>query len=223
VAILVVLVILNVLAVKHRERLMTYIKQVFKKDPVWGTSIYLVLGVLTTLFLVPITPFNILAIYLYSPWNAYFVAMLMHVISAAAAFYITKEYKPKVLADKLHEYELFKLLENGKDISTTEWLTLVTLTRLSPNFPFALVSYMWGFTNVPFSVFIIGTVLGATLPLLLELYVIYNVGEVIEGHHGKTIIGGIVLTVLITLTIRYIVDRIIEEKKKKLKDNKIVN
>lgn len=197
---------------RYRKELMTFIKDVFEKDRRLGTLLYLGMTTLGTVLLSPITPFNILAVLVYTPFNAFLISLLGHVLGASLAFFISREYAPHFIKNKLDDLKVFKLLSKKSNLSTKEWTELVALTRVSPNFPYAPISYLWGFTEVPFTDFLVGTTIGTIPYLVLELYLIYQAGDVLTGKYNYHVVIGIVVTIFVTYLLDRYVRKLLKEK-----------
>lgn len=202
----VVTVLINGLLYKYKEGLNMNIQKVFKKDKRLGTALFVLFSSGITLFLAPTTPFNIIALYLYKPLEALAVVVLFHLISGITAFYLARKYQPESLKKRLKKNKIYNLLSDNDDISFYDWTALCSLSRLSMSFPFSVISYMWGFTKIPFEAYLIGTTIGAIIPILLELYLLYNVGELIEGKGKKHIF----ISIIFTLGTIYAMDRIMK-------------
>lgn len=197
---------------KYRREGMNFIKNVFEKDRKLGTLLLIMITTVGTVFLTPMTPYNILAAYLYSPLYAFLVCLISHAVAASACFFISRKYAPKFIKDKLNDLKLFKLLSKKDNLTSRQWIELTTLTRASPNFPYAPISYLWGFTNISFTDFLIGTVIGTIPYLVLELYLIYSAGDLITGKYNYHVIIGIVVTIVISYIIDRYVNKLLKEK-----------
>lgn len=186
-------IVVGILLYKENKQIQNLITVIFKTNKYLGTALYLILGSVLTLFFVPITPFNALALYLYSTPMAFLISLIMHLISASVEFFIARHYTPKFIKSKLDEIDLLKKLMTMKNLSTRKWIELSTLTRASPNFPYALVSYMWGMTEIPYQYFLLGTILGCLPYLSMELFMLKSAGKIITGEdpwHQIVMIGG---------------------------------
>ncbi len=208
---------LGVSAFKYKKVLLHFIEIVFKKNVILGTFLFLILCTMSSLLLIPITPFNILALYLYNPIPAFMMAMLAHIITALVGYYIAKQFEPNIIKDKLNKFSFFDLVSKKNNLTREEWLELSILTRVSPNFPFALISYLWGFTAIPIPEYLIGVVVGTIPYLLVEMYIIYSAGRFIKGERNYTIIMSVIVTLLLSYGIDRFVDHLIKEKEKKHK------
>jgi len=219
--VVVVIVLINAFLYNHRKSLNQTVHRVFKKDKAQGTLLFIIISSVVTLFLAPTTPFNILALYLYEPVRAFIIVMIFHLISGVIAFYIARSYEPEALKRRLEDIEIYKLLTSKENLSFLEWTLLCFLTRASMNFPFSVLSYAWGFTKIPFEAYLIGTLGGVIIPVLLELYLLHNMGEMLEGKGTKHI----VISILITVITIYVMARIIDshlKKQKHLHPNKLI-
>jgi uncharacterized membrane protein YdjX (TVP38/TMEM64 family) len=202
---------------KYNKQIVKIIEIVFKRNHILGTFLFILISTVSGLFLAPVTPFNILAIYLYPPVMAFTISMVAHVTSALANFYIARHFEPKIIRDKLDKISFFKLASKKSNLSANEWLELSILTRVSPNFPYAVISYLWGFTKIPVEQFLIGTIIGTIPYLVLEMYVIHGAKRFITGERNYFVVGSIVVTLLISYGIDKFVQHLIDKKEQEEK------
>lgn len=236
--IIIIVLIIGVIFNYNKHIFKKLIVSSFNKNKIIGSALFIVLSTIAILLLMPVTPFNIIALYLYNPIPAILMAILAHITSAVACFYVSKYYQPQFLEYEFEKFEIYDLLKSGnstqsdklkvdtqpksqsqsKDtITTTDWFILVVLTRLSPNFPYGLISYMWGTTNIPISIYLIGTILGCIPFLIIELYLLYNAGQVIAGNSNLFIFISIIVTFGISYSLELYSNYLIEQHKQKLK------
>ena len=103
----------------------------------------------------------------------------------------------------------------GNYIQKKEWLELTTLSRLPPNYPYHLVSYFWGITDVNILIFIIGSIIGILPGLSLETYIGYkfsDIKNIFKSNHSIIISTiCIIVTIIITLWIGYKAEKILNK------------
>lgn len=205
-------IIVGIFIYKENKHIQNLITIIFKNNKYLGTIFYLIVGTILTMFFLPITPFNALALYLYPTPIAFLITLIMHLISASVEFFISRHYTPTFIKSKLDEVDLLKKLMTMKGLSPSKWLELSTLTRASPNFPYALVSYMWGMTEIPYYYFILGTFFGCLPYLFMELFMLKSAGKIITGEdpwHQIMMIG-------VTLFLSFALGKYIEHVIKKV-------
>jgi len=170
------------------------------------TAVYAV----ALLFMLPGTPFNLAAGFLFKIWLGSAVALIGVIVGAMIAFFLGRfilrdwavsqmKTKPKLRAlDKAVERHGFKL---------------IFLTRLSPILPFPLLNYLFGVTNVTTLNYFISTTLGI-IPLTVAYCwiggALKDLNDVWSGNNSnltETIIwlvaaiGGTLLVVIVTVII----------------------
>ena len=203
----------------YKDKLTSLIKRVFEKDRIKGSILYVAITSIAITLFAPITPFNVLAMYIYKPPVAFGMSLIAHIIGASLQFYISRKLEPTFLKKEMDKNEVFKLLsskEQSKDISGGDWILLSVLTRASPSFPYAMVSYLWGFTKISYINFIVGTILGCIPYLLGELYIIYNATHLLErkGNYKFTILA-IIVTIALIFVIEEVIKKILDTVKVK--------
>lgn len=206
------LLVFFIILIKHNKHILKLIETIFHKNKLHGSILYLFFTTLCTAFLIPITPFNALALYLYSPINGFLMSLLAHIVSGLFEFYIARFYAPQIIKERLEDNHILKSLIE-KDFSQREWIELSTLLRLSPNFPYAFISYFLGFTKIPVSEFLIGSVLGCFPYLGMELYMLYNAGQVFIGKGRKSAIFMISATFIFSILLGKYVETIVSNYK----------
>jgi uncharacterized membrane protein YdjX (TVP38/TMEM64 family) len=208
--------VVGFLIFRYKKYVLNIVKKVFQQNRLWGSILYILVTTIATMLFAPVTPFNMLAMYLWPPWEAFLMSLAAHVFSASVEFYIARTFEPDFLQKSLAKSEIFQFMSASENLTSWQWLELATLTRASPNFPYALISYLWGFTKIPYLEFVIGTTVGCIPYLLAELYLIYSAGEIITGNYSTHVLVGIVVTIVMTFYIEHKIKGMLKERKKQL-------
>ncbi len=113
----------------------------------WGPIVFVAIYVGATLFLLPGTPFTLLAAFLFGNlWG--FLTMMAATISAATLAFLMARYLARDIAarqlNQVRTINRFKRL-----IEDNHWFA-IPFIRLMPIFPFAINNYALGLTNISF-------------------------------------------------------------------------
>lgn len=129
---------------------------------VWGPiGIVLVIAVLIIAVPVPTIPFDIAAGIGYGALLGSVYVLLGHLIGAAVAFLLAQRFGRPVLLRVVPR----KALASVDAIASQLGVRLLVLMRLLPLFDFKVVSYASGLTEMRLRDYMLGTLLGITLPV----------------------------------------------------------
>lgn len=173
---------------RYSDDLKQSIIKVFNHNPLRGTILYLLFATVGTALFVPVTLFNTIALVLYTPFTAFWFALLAHGLGGGLIFFLTRQYLPENIKNMIRHTKipLLKQLLNLHGLSNKDWMKLSILTRVAPNFPFALVNYMWGMTDIPVWTNMSGILIGCIPYLILELFMLLHVGKLVTHSHTST-------------------------------------
>lgn len=196
-----------------------YIIKINNKNKILGMYIFGFCVALVSLAIFPVSPFNFLSVYLYPTYiESLFVSYLWHILSALFGFVIIRYYKPKLLINTLDKVpELKELLTNNK-ISKSDYITLGILTRIAPSFPYGLVNYFWGLSEIPFSTYLISTIIGITPFILVETWIFTNTKLALS--HSNSNKSKLLFVIISTILILYLIDIKIKQIVKKINNKK---
>lgn len=193
----------------------SYFKNLEKKNNIKGNVIYVFFVILVNLIFQESTIPNVTSGYIYGLKIGGLLTLIGCVLSSIVTFCIGKYILKDSILDELKKYKWFENVYKKQDkLKTIDWFKLVYLTRSAPNYPFHIISYMWGITNVNIFTYILGTTLG-TLPItFFETYIGTKLKKPKEIFHANNIK---ILTafIIISISITYI----IEKQLKKISDN----
>eukprot|EP00727_Mastigamoeba_balamuthi_P012898 m51a1_g8230 hypothetical protein (1319) ;mRNA; f:40945-49548 len=138
-------------------------------DAPWytGSTLFVLCYVLTVLLMLPATPLNLAAGFIYEIWLGSAVSVVGISLGALAAFVLGRTLMREWAARRMRESPMLRALDRA--VSSQGFL-IVFLLRLAPVVPFAICCYALGATNVPFGVYAVASVLGLFIPTVAYCY-----------------------------------------------------
>eukprot|EP00009_Paramoeba_aestuarina_P010470 CAMPEP_0201539640 /NCGR_PEP_ID=MMETSP0161_2-20130828/70516_1 /ASSEMBLY_ACC=CAM_ASM_000251 /TAXON_ID=180227 /ORGANISM="Neoparamoeba aestuarina, Strain SoJaBio B1-5/56/2" /LENGTH=324 /DNA_ID=CAMNT_0047947051 /DNA_START=1 /DNA_END=977 /DNA_ORIENTATION=- len=144
----------------------------------------------SVIFLVPGTPFNLAAGFLFGTWLGAPVALFGAMCGGVASFLLGRTLAREWAEKAAKQHNRFRAIDlaiqkNGFNI--------VFLMRLSPLLPFPLVSYIFGISQVNFSDYVLGSIAGLIPVAIMESMIGAEMktltAAVTASHsHGSTLI-----------------------------------
>ena len=196
-----------------------YFKEISNRG-VYGKLIYIFFVVIMNLVFMNSTLPNLISGYIFGFYKGVLFTLTGCIISGIISFYLSRDVLKNYIykfTSKYKELDLIKKDENK--FTNKDWFELVVLSRLPPTYPFHIISYFWGITNINILLFIIGSTIGILPAISLETYIGYtikNIHNIFKSNISLTYtIGIIVFTILITMYIGYKSKKIIDNKTKK--------
>lgn len=123
----------------------------------WAPAAFVVLYVLCTLLLVPRTVLTVAAGFLFGfGWGAV-LALLSINLGANLAFFSGRHFIRSMVERRARHHPRFLALDRA--VGRDGW-RIVALTRLTPVFPYSLLNYAFGLTQVAWPQFVAGSFLG---------------------------------------------------------------
>ncbi|WP_228015241.1 TVP38/TMEM64 family protein [Synechocystis salina] len=120
----------------------------------WAPSIYIAVYNLATILLLPGSLLTMKGGCLFGWWWGTIYTTIAAMIGATIAFLIGRHFSRNWVQEKMAKYPKFKLLNAA--VKKDGW-KIVILTRLSPIFPFNLLNYGFGVTDVSLKDYILGS------------------------------------------------------------------
>eukprot|EP01091_Cochliopodium_minus_P006270 TRINITY_DN16152_c0_g1_i1.p1 TRINITY_DN16152_c0_g1~~TRINITY_DN16152_c0_g1_i1.p1 ORF type:complete len:296 (-),score=68.40 TRINITY_DN16152_c0_g1_i1:29-916(-) len=184
---------------------------------VWGSILLVVFYTVALLFILPGTPFNLAAGFLFGIWIGSLVTVIGCFLGGFFGF-ILGRYIIRSWAEKMMEQKpKFKAIDRA---ITTKGFLIIFLTRLSPIMPYGLCNYLFGVTSIGFLSYNGSTLLGL-LPgtiaytylgtLMKSLTDIYSDDEEVDVMNIIFIVVGVVLTILIIVIVTIVSKREIDK------------
>jgi uncharacterized membrane protein YdjX (TVP38/TMEM64 family) len=128
-----------------------------------GAALFAVLIAVSSLCLLPASPFIIAASAVFGFSLGLLTSAVGIILGAASGYFLSRLFLRKDVADQLKGRPTFKAIDQA--IAEEGW-KIVLLLRLCP-IPFGLANYLYGLTAIPFLPYLITTFLGAVPGLLL--------------------------------------------------------
>jgi uncharacterized membrane protein YdjX (TVP38/TMEM64 family) len=128
-----------------------------------GAALFAVLIAVSSLCLLPASPFIIAASAVFGFSLGLLSSAVGIILGAASGYFLSRLFLRKDLADQLKGRPTFKAIDQA--IAEDGW-KIVLLLRLCP-IPFGLANYLYGLTAIPFLPYLITTFLGAVPGLFL--------------------------------------------------------
>ena len=128
-----------------------------------GAALFAVLIAVSSLCLLPASPFIIAASAVFGFSLGLLTSALGIILGAASGYFLSRLFLRKDVADQLKGRPTFKAIDQA--IAEEGW-KIVLLLRLCP-IPFGLANYLYGLTAIPFLPYLITTFLGAIPGLIL--------------------------------------------------------
>jgi len=197
-----------------------YIKIYSDKNPS-SLIVYVLFVIFMNLIIQQSTIPNIISGYIFGLFKGSILTLIGCIISGIISFYISRKFFRKPLLNEIKNNDevgddFKEILEIQNKLSTMEWSELIFLSRLGPIFPFHLISYFWGLTDVKNYLFIIFTTLGVLPILIFETYIgtqIINIKNIFKS--GNMYIFGLfaIISFVIVFIIKYVFDNIYNKHK----------
>lgn len=142
-------------------------------------------------------------------------------LSGIVSFYIARYRFKDTINDLIDSHPSLKALKDSEDTFTTkDWLTLITLSRLPPVYPYHFISYFWGTTNANPFIYTIASYIGVLPAICVETYIgttLSNLNDVFHmNKDGKKIVITVLVSILVTIFIGYEAKGMIDSHKKVL-------
>lgn len=126
-----------------------------------GSLFFILLDTLTVVLVLPGTPGNLAAGYIFGTFVGSLVSILGITFGAVAAFMLGRTLMRSWALQKMEEYPKFKAID--KAIADNAFL-LIFLMRFSPLMPFAICCYMLGATRVSWITYSLASFFGLSIP-----------------------------------------------------------
>ncbi|AKG24857.1 SNARE associated Golgi family protein [Calothrix sp. 336/3] len=187
---------------------------------IWGAIAYIILYNLATLLFVPGSILTIKGGCLFGLfWGSVYV-IIAAIIGAVITFCLGRYVSRNWVCQQLEKYPKFQAIDRAV---ATAGLKIVLLTRLSPIFPFNLLNYAFGITQVSLKDYILGS-LGIIPGTLMYVYIGSLASDVVMANMSATPMDrtaqtwqiimqviGLVATIAVTIYISRIAQKALQE------------
>ncbi|MFM6195251.1 MAG: TVP38/TMEM64 family protein [Planktothrix sp.] len=184
----------------------------------WAPLAFIIIYNLATILFIPGSLLTLGAGIIFGViWGSIYVS-IGSVMGATFAFLIGRYFTRDWVARKLENYENFQAIDQA--VGEEGW-KIVGLTRLSPIFPFNLLNYAFGLTNVSLKDYFLASWIGMLPGTILYVYVGSLVGSLAQlgtAERSRTLIEwllygiGLMATLIVTLYITRIAQNALNQK-----------
>ena len=185
------------------------LKNWIAEQGVWGPFIFAGIYALATVAAIPGSALTIAAGALFGSVVGIITVIFGATLGASLCFLIARYFAREAIASSLAKNEKFRRLDK---LTEKNGAIIVAITRLVPIFPFNLLNYGFGLTNVPFRIYVLWSFL-CMLPGTI-LYVVGTDAVTTAVQEGRVpwVLVGIVLLIIGLLTV------IVKKARKNLKE-----
>jgi len=120
-----------------------------------GIFSFVCIYILIVLLILPASWLSLLSGFLYGSYLGSIIVFFSASLGASVAFFVSKSFLEKKLKKLFSRYPKVSVMEK---VVEKGGLKLIFVARLSPIFPFSILNYFYGLTNVKFRDFALGLV-----------------------------------------------------------------
>lgn len=167
----------------------------------WGVVIFIALYIAATVLFLPGSVLTLGAGAIFGVVGGSAIVSLAATLGAAAAFLTGRYLARDAISRKIAKNERFAAID--KAVAAEGW-KIVGLTRLSPVFPFSLLNYAFGLTQVKFWPYVLASWIGMMPGTIMYVY-IGSIAQAATGERVRTpaewaLYGvGLLATVIVTI------------------------
>ena len=211
------LVILGVSRLYPLDELMRALQGFIGRHQPWSTAAYPVLHATCNLLLLPAGVLVVGSGFLFGLWEGFALALTGHLLGAAGAFWISRTFGRRFIERHLANRPQWRALDLA--IAREGW-KIVFLSQLSPLFPTSLFNYCYGLTRLRFWPCMGWIALGWSPGMFLYAYLgrlghfgwqAWREGSRPTTEQTLLLVGGLVLTLAVTLTLAHTAYRLLGE------------
>ena len=191
--ILIVLIFKNYFEVLFNDKDLSSILHHYKK---FAPIIYIAVYSLAPVFFIPPSPFGLIAGVLFGSLWGIIYSLIGTVVGATICFYLAKYFLRDWIKKKIQDSK-FENLYNG--VKKYGW-KIVAITRLIPLFPYNLLNYMFGLTEIKFTHYILASFV-FSIPCCAT-YVIFgdSITDIVNGKFSLKFFIAIFLFLLLSIS-----------------------
>lgn len=149
-----------------------------------GFLAYIIVYVIATVFLAPAWILTVGAGVVYPLGQAIALASAASTLAAASSFVLARSFLRKAVEKKISKNETFATID--KAIAEQGW-KIVMLIRLSPMFPYNLLNYALGMTQVRFIHYVLASWIGMFPGTCMYVY-LGSLGNFFAGDRDKSLV-----------------------------------
>jgi len=182
----------------------------------WGPIIFIAIYILAAVLFIPASVLTLGAGAVFGVvWGSIYVS-IASTLGATAAFLVGRYLARDAIARKIEGNERFAAID--KAVAGQGW-KIVGLMRLSPVFPFTLLNYAFGLTQVKLRDYVLASWIGMMPGTVMYVY-IGSLAQAATGEHERTtgewvLYGvGLLATVVVTVFVTRVAKKALAEKTK---------
>jgi len=218
VVVAIVLIVAGIVGFKYfngQERLKQVLDWIEQLGP-WGPIIFIVIYIVATVLFIPGSVLTLGAGAVFGAvWGSIYVS-IASTLGATAAFLVGRYLARDAIARKLEGNERFAAID--KAVAKEGW-KIVGLTRLSPVFPFTLLNYAFGLTQVKLWHYMLASWIGMIPGTIMYVY-LGSLAQAATGERERTtgewvLYGvGLLATVVVTIFVTHVAKKALAKKTK---------
>ncbi|PIQ86942.1 MAG: hypothetical protein COV74_02650 [Candidatus Omnitrophica bacterium CG11_big_fil_rev_8_21_14_0_20_45_26] len=183
-----------------------------------GIAAYMMLYILACVFLIPGSILTLGAGILFGVWHGSIIVSVAATLGATAAFLTGRYLARDWVARQMTGNAKFQAVDQA--VAREGW-KIVGLTRLSPVFPFNVLNYTFGLTNVSLQDYVLASWIGMMPGTVMYVYIGSLAGDLaqlsVHGHERTPLEWGLYLiglaaTVMVTIYVTRIAKRALQTK-----------
>ncbi|MBI4230223.1 MAG: TVP38/TMEM64 family protein [Planctomycetes bacterium] len=183
----------------------------------WGPFLLGAMYVIACVFFLPGSPLTLGAGFLFGVVKGSLAVVVGSNLGACLAFVIGRTVMRKSIEARIAGNAKFKAIDEAVG---SQGFKIVLLTRLSPAFPFNLLNYAYGVTNVPFRKYALASLIGMLPGTAMFVYLgsaAKSLTDILSGNleggvGQKTLFGvGLFATVVVTVLVTRLARRALAE------------
>jgi uncharacterized membrane protein YdjX (TVP38/TMEM64 family) len=180
----------------------------------WGPAIFIAIYVAATVLLIPGSVLTLGAGAVFGLIRGTLIVSVASTLAATAAFLIGRYLARAAVARKIEGNEKFAAIDRA--VAAEGW-KVVFLTRLSPVFPFTLLNYAFGLTQVKLGHYVLASWIGMLPGTVMYVY-LGSLAQAASGERSRTtgewiLYGvGLLATVGVTIFVTRIARKALSQK-----------
>ena len=166
---------------------------------IWGPLVYLAIWTIAPSLMIPGTVLVVAGGALFGPFWGEIYVILGATLGATVSFVIARYLARDWVASKLSGTKLAAL---DQLVAQNGW-KIVAITRLIPIFPYGLVNYAFGLTNVSISGFVLATLVGIIPLTAAYVYLSASLVDLLFGKMTYGIFIGVFIAILVIIILAF--------------------
>lgn len=132
------------------------LQRVFSASALWGYALYLLLGCLRGLTLIPVTSLILLGLLFFAPTPLFILTLTGILVSSASVYYFSEFLRLDEFFERKHEKRIARI----KSVLQKHELPIIIAWSFFPLVPTDLICYVCGTLRINFKKFILGVLIG---------------------------------------------------------------